>query len=85
MRKAFLAALFAALGTSAVAMDLSPSVSGNDPRLGHWSGRWSLCRAYFEKQGYPHAYLHRSRRANGANGLLSACSRELREKYRRTA
>jgi opacity protein-like surface antigen len=85
MRKAFIAAaLLAGLGAPAAAMDLSPSVDRNDPRLGHWSGRWSLCRAHLEQQGYPYSYLRRSGRG-GSRGILSACSRELWRKHHRTA
>jgi|HubBroStandDraft_6_1064221.scaffolds.fasta_scaffold887533_1 opacity protein-like surface antigen len=83
MRKAFIAAaLLAGLGAPAAAMDLSPNVAPNNPALGHWSGRWSLCRAHLEQQGYPYSYLRRSGRG-GSRGILSACSRELWRKHHR--
>jgi opacity protein-like surface antigen len=85
MRKALLAAaLLAGLGAPAAAMDLSPNVAPNNPALGHWSGRWSLCRIHLEKQGYPYSYLRRSGRG-GSRGILSACSRELWRKHHRMA
>lgn len=82
MRKAFIAAaLLAALSAPAAAQDLSPSVDRGNPALQTPSGRWSLCRAHLEKQGYPDSYLRRA----GSRGILSACSRQLWRKYRRTA
>ena len=78
MRNAVLAfALLAGLAAPAAALDLSPNVPGNNPSLGHWSGRWSLCRAHLEKQGYPYSYLHK----RASRGLLMACSRDLRRKH----
>jgi hypothetical protein len=80
MRNAVLAfGVLACLAAPASAGGLSPDVPGNHPSLGHWSGRWSLCRAHLEKQGYPYAYLHK----RGSRGILSACSRELRRKHHR--
>jgi hypothetical protein len=80
MRNAVLAfAVFAALAAPAAALDLSPNVPGNTPQLGSGSGRWSLCRAHLEKQGYPYSYL----RKRGSRGILSACSRELWRKHHR--
>ena len=82
MRNAVLAlALIAGLTAPAAARDLSPDVPRNHPSLGHWSGRWSLCRAHLEKQGYPYSYL----RKRSSRGILSACSRELWRKHRRVA
>ena len=79
MRNAVLALAFiAGLIVPAAARDLSPDVPRNHPSLGHGSGRWSLCRAHLEKQGYPYAYLRRGRENRG---LLSACSRDLRRKH----
>jgi opacity protein-like surface antigen len=86
MRKTLLAAaLLAALGAPAAARDLSPNVDRGNPGLQSPGGRWSLCRAHLEQQGYPYSYLHRTRRGGGASGLLSACSRQLWRKHHRTA
>jgi hypothetical protein len=83
MRNAVLAfALLAGLAVPAAAGGLSPDVPPGHPSLGNWGGRWSLCRAHLEKQGYPYAYLRRGRENRG---LLSACSRELWRKHRRVA
>jgi hypothetical protein len=80
MRNALLAlGVVARLAAPAAAGGLSPDVPSGHPSLGHWSGRWSLCRAHLEKQGYPYAYLHK----RGSRGILSACSRELRRKHNR--
>jgi hypothetical protein len=82
MRNAVLAlALVAALTAPAAARDLSPDVPRTHPSLGSGSGRWSLCRAHLEKQGYPYSYL----RKRSSRGILSACSRELWRKHRRVA
>jgi hypothetical protein len=80
MRNAVLAAaVFAALAAPASAGGLSPDVPGGHPSLGSGSGRWSLCRAHLEKQGYPYSYL----RKRSSRGILSACSRELWRKHHR--
>jgi len=56
MRNAVLAlGVLACLAAPAAAGGLSPDVPGGHPSLGHWSGRWALCRAHLEKQGYPYA------------------------------
>jgi hypothetical protein len=81
MRNAVLAlTLVAALTAPAAARDLSPDVPRGHPSLGSGMGRWSLCRAHLEKQGYPYAYLRQGRQNRG---LLSACSRELWRKHHR--
>jgi opacity protein-like surface antigen len=86
MRKALLAAaLLAGLGAPAAARDLSPNVAPNNPALGHWSGRWSLCRAHLEQQGYPYSYLRHTRRGGGSSGLIGACARQLWRKHHRAA
>ena len=85
MRNAVLAlTLIAGLAAPAAALNLSPDVPRGHPSLDHWSGRWSLCRAHLEKQGYPHASLHHpASRTN--RGILSACSRDLYWKHHRKA
>jgi hypothetical protein len=80
MRNAVLAlGVVACLAAPAAAGGLSPDVPSGHPSLGHWSGRWSLCRAHLEKQGYPYAYLHH----RSSRSILSTCSRELRRKHNR--
>jgi hypothetical protein len=81
MRKAFVAAVLAALSAPAAAGDLSPNVNGNNPALGSARGRWTLCRVHLEQRGYPYSYL----RHRGSRGILSACSRELWRKHHRVA
>jgi hypothetical protein len=82
MRKAFIAAaLLAALSAPAAAMELSPNVDRGNPALQSPGGRWSLCRAHLERQGYPHSYL----RLRGNRGILSACARQLWRKHHRMA
>ena len=82
MRNAVLAAaLLAGIIAPAAALDLSPNVPSGHPSLGSPGGRWSLCRAHLEKQGYPYSYL----RKRASRGILSACSRELWRKHHHTA
>jgi len=84
MRNVVLAlAVVAGLTAPAAALDFSPNVPSNHPSLGSPAGRWSLCRAYLEKQGYPYAYLIQGR--HNARSTLSACSRELYWKHHRKA
>ena len=79
MRNAVLAfALLAGLAAPALAIDLSPSVPGNNPSLGSARGRMSLCRVHLEKQGYPYSYLQKKRTSRG---IVSACARDLRRKH----
>jgi hypothetical protein len=80
MRNAVLAlALIAGLVTPAAARDLSPDVPRNHPSLGSPGGRWSLCRAHLEKQGYPYSYL----RKRTSRGIVGACARQLWRKHHR--
>jgi hypothetical protein len=83
MRTALVAAalLATALAMPAAARDLSPNVDRGTPALQTPAGRWSLCRAHLEQQGYPHSYLH----LRGNRGILSACARQLWRKHHRTA
>jgi hypothetical protein len=81
MRNAvFALALLAALIAPAAARDLSPDVPRGHPSLGSPGGRWSLCRAHLEKQGYPYSYLYK----RASRGVLSACARDLYRKHHRT-